>query len=170
MDRDRSVFVGVHLFEEKLDFVFGNIGVNVPQEIAKLRKVELLLVLHAHALQQFVEVDILGVDLETQFGHDHLQFILELCILQGILFEITFEDGMQEDVVPANSMVLVNLQALVDEILSIRTEHLIDFDRFGLDILDKFEFSLCGPWCFIMKELVEDEPNCPNIALGCVCL
>ena len=72
LDRDRPVFVGVHFLEEKLDFFLGDIGVNVPQKVTKLRKIQLILVLNPHTVQQLHQVNILRIDLETQLSHHHL--------------------------------------------------------------------------------------------------
>jgi hypothetical protein len=122
----------------------------------------------AHADQQFVEIDVLGVDLEPKFSHDHLEFILELLVLKRILLEVTTEDGVHEDLVPTHSALLLDLQAFRQEILSFRLEVFIDLQRLGLDILDKLELSVCRPGGFSVKQLIEDEADGPDIALGSV--
>ena len=36
---NRPIFISIHFFKEELDLIFGDVGVNVPQKIAKLSKI-----------------------------------------------------------------------------------------------------------------------------------
>lgn len=41
------------------------------QKLAKLIEIELMVRFQAHAVQKFVQVDVFGVDLKTEFRHHH---------------------------------------------------------------------------------------------------
>jgi len=66
----------------------------------------LLIAMETHTLQHSTQVQVIGIDLETQLRHDHLQFILKLFVCLCILMEVAIEDGMQKDLVPGKTISL----------------------------------------------------------------
>lgn len=165
MDGDGAIFVGVHFLKKKLDLILGDARVNVLQKVTEEGEGELLLVVDSHAVEQLVEVDVLGVDLETQFSHHHLQLVLELLILDCILVEESLEDGVQKDLVPSQPALLIYLKALLQEVLGVAAEVRIDLHGLGLNVSDQLELSLSREGGLLMEQLVEDEADCPDVAL-----
>ncbi len=79
------------------------------KKLTELSEIEFLVEFKAHIDQQFVEVDIFGVYLEAQLRHNHLELILELLVLLSVFLEVPFENWMQENLVPAQSLLLYDL-------------------------------------------------------------
>lgn len=165
VDGDGTIFVGVHFLKKKLDLILGNGRVNVLQKVTEEGEGEFLLVVDSHAVEQLVEVDVLGVDLETQLGHHHLQLVLELLVLYCILVEESFEYWVQEDLVPTQPALLINFKALFQEILSVVGEIRIDLYWLSFNVSDQLELSLSREWGLLMQQFIEDEADCPDVAL-----
>jgi len=79
-------------------------------------------VVDAHAAQELVEVDVLGIYLEPQLGHDHLQLVFKLLILKGVLLEVPLEYWMQEHLIPVQPLLLIDSQAVRQKIASLGSE------------------------------------------------
>lgn len=69
-DRDRAVCVVIHFFEEKLDLLLEDFWVDVLDELRKLLVVELGVILEAQTIKQSVQIDVFGVDFESEIPHD----------------------------------------------------------------------------------------------------
>ena len=82
---------------------------DVSQEVTELGVVELLVGFDTHAVEEFIEIYVFGIDLETELSHDHLQFVFELLVLDSVLFEVSLKDRVHEYFIPAHSVFLVNL-------------------------------------------------------------
>ena len=50
LDRDGAVVVAVHLFEEKLHLILGDVGVDVVQELSELWEGQLVIALEAETV------------------------------------------------------------------------------------------------------------------------
>ena len=83
-----------------------------------------------------VEIDVLGVNLESEFSHDHFQLVFKLLVLKGILLEEALEDGVHKHLIPSYPAIFINLETPHYEITCIWAILLIDLDRFSLNILD----------------------------------
>jgi hypothetical protein len=127
--------------------------------------VQLLAARKAQILKQTIQVYVFGIDLESKFGHHHLEFVLEFLVLLGILMEVPLEDGMDKDLIPRQSILLMMLKALLQEVDGFLPQHWIDQQRLGFDVFDEFEFGVCSPGSPSVQHLEEDEASGPDIAL-----
>ena len=80
----------------------------------------------SHFIEYFLKVKIVPTDVEPQFVQDHFQFILELPAVRSC-DEKTSENWMGEDLIPGNTILLVDLKASFQEILSLR-RNIFSFD------------------------------------------
>jgi hypothetical protein len=116
---DVAVAVVVDLFEEVLNFLIGDVGVDVSNEYGEFFVAELFGVLEFEGLDEFGEVDVVGVDLEAEFCHYHFEFVFELFVELRVLFEVALEDWVDEDFVPGHPILFLLLQTLEKEIASV---------------------------------------------------
>lgn len=72
MKGNGAIIVVIHSFKKELDLILGDVGMYVSEELGKLLEVELLIALEAKTLKEAIDVNVLGVYLETQFSHHHL--------------------------------------------------------------------------------------------------
>jgi len=72
LQRNLAICIVIHLLEEKLDLILDDGRVNDLHKLAKLFEIELMIWFVAHTVEQFVEINVFGVDLESQFRHHHL--------------------------------------------------------------------------------------------------
>ena len=126
LQRDVSISIIIHLLKEELDLLFDDGRVNDPNKLAELFEIELMIGFVAHIVEQFVEVDVFGVDLESQLRHHHFELIFELLVLFCVLFEVAFENRMQEDFIPTQSFLLSQMQTSSDKIFSLWFEIIVD--------------------------------------------
>ncbi len=75
---------------------------------------------------------------------------------------------MGEDLVPLQPILLTFSQGPPEEVSGIGGEGGIDDEWFILDILDEFIDGASSPGRLMMKQLIEDESNCPNIAFAAI--
>lgn len=116
---------------------------NVPEEVTELGKVHLIF--DIHTLQKFIQVQIFGVDLETELTHDHLELIFELLILEGVLMEIPLEDGMHKDLVPTHPLFFMDLQTTIDEVFGLGSQIIVELVHFGLNVFNEFKLCMGSP-------------------------
>jgi hypothetical protein len=87
-------------------------------------------------------------------------------VLKSILIKAALEDRMQKYLIPTHPFLLAYLQTLRKKIFGVGFKVLINFQRFGLDVLHQFELGVRGPWSVMVYHFVEDEPDCPDVAFG----
>lgn len=108
------------------------------------------------------------VYLESEITHHLLVLILENGILSNVAVEEPVEDGMLEQIVPANPMLLLYLQALADETLGVLTQSLVNLEWLGLNRLHQLIFALGSPGSVPVQHLVKNAPDGPDVAFGSV--
>ena len=112
----------------------------------------------AHFVKDFLEVQVVATDVETQFVQDHLQLVLELSAVCPIR-EVALEDWMNKYLVPRDTVFFMHLQTPSQEILGLGRKVLsLDIERLLLDIPDQLDFIIGSPGSFSVKQLEEDEP------------
>ena len=75
--RNTTISVCIHLFEEKFNLFFGDFRMNVFEKRCKLIVFELFLIFETKSLNQFNKVNVIRIDLETQFSHYSFKLIFE---------------------------------------------------------------------------------------------
>lgn len=75
-------------------------------EFRKFVECHFLVILKIECFNEFGEVDVVGVDFETQFCHYHFELVLKLLIELRVLLEITFENRMLEHFIPRHTILL----------------------------------------------------------------
>lgn len=112
-DGDGIVLVAVGLIKDVVRGLPFHFWVNDAQELVELCFVELALPV-PELTQYFLEVNVLSVDLEAQLRHQCFEFVFEL---HGLLTEIPIENGMQEEFIPGNALLLGDAEALLEKVM-----------------------------------------------------
>lgn len=144
----------VHLLKEEFNLLLDDGGVDYLDKLAELVEVELMIRFIAHTVEKFVKIDVFGVDLESQLGHHHFEFVFEMLVLLSILLEVSFEDRVHKDFIPTQSLLLSQLQTSRDEIFCLGLEVVVDFQRFGLNIFNELELRMGSPGGTIMYHFI----------------
>ena len=106
IDRDVSICIFIYFFKEKSYLLTSEVGVDVPYESLEFFVVELFRILEAQILDQPTKIDVFGVHLKTQLGHDCLQLVLKLLVFLSELMKSSVENWMQEDFIPGKTILL----------------------------------------------------------------
>lgn len=88
-----------------------------------------------------------------------------MLVLLWVLMEVALEDRMDKHFIPRHSILLMDLQASGQEILSFWPKRRRHDQWFHLDIPHQLELSMRSPRCLSMQHLIEDKSSCPNITL-----
>lgn len=102
-------------------------------------------------------------------SHNTFHLILELLVLIGLSKKLSVEDRVHEDLVPADSIAFIDLQASLQEVHSLGRKILSFYlQRRILDVVDQLVLSGSCPGSVPMQHLVKDEAQGPNITFGAI--
>jgi hypothetical protein len=63
----------------------------------ELRKAKLWIRIKPQQFEQFININIFGIDLESQLSHNRFEFIFYLFIVYSVLIKISFKKRMIEE-------------------------------------------------------------------------
>lgn len=110
--RDGAAIISVCFAEHIVSFFFGDVGVNVPEEMIEILEIYLFLALtKPKSLHHLFHVQVFLCYVKTKLIHNHLHFILELPPARCLLHEKTIKNMVHKNLVPRNSVRFPELQA-----------------------------------------------------------
>jgi hypothetical protein len=123
----------------------------------ELFEAQLLVFLETHSFEKLYQVDVLGIDDESDISHYFFHLVFELGVIFSVLFEKSAENWVLENLIPGDTVGFSHLEASFQEIDRVRGKFLIDLYRFILDISYQLKLGASRPWCLSMGHFVENE-------------
>ena len=94
LDGNSPALIHVHLIEEESYLLLRYLGTDIIQKFMEVMKAELWASLKAQDVEQLADIDVLRIYLESQSAHYCFELILDLFVVDAVLIEIAFKDGM----------------------------------------------------------------------------
>ena len=96
-------------------------------------------------VHHFLQIEVFLTDVEAQLVHDHLHLVLELLPV-ALTVEAALENGVHEDLVPGNTVSLLQLEAPPQKILGLWAETLSPYiEGLFFDVSDELQFGIGSP-------------------------
>lgn len=105
----------------------------------------LLIGTEAQRVHHFLQIEVFLTDVEAQLVHDHLHLVLELLPV-AFTVEEALENGVHEDLVPRDTVCLLELEAPPQKILGFGGEAFSSYiERLFFDVSHELQFCIGSP-------------------------